>query len=81
MAKPVREVVRSFVADTLGVELADDGDETNLFGAGLSSLQGVELVVKLEDEFEVVVPDALLTRERICSISALTALFEQVLIR
>jgi acyl carrier protein len=53
-------------ADTL----ADDAD---LYAAGLSSLATVHLMLAIEDEFGIEIPDRMLTRRLFSSIDSLAA--------
>ncbi|GAB7534960.1 MULTISPECIES: acyl carrier protein [unclassified Burkholderia] len=50
--------------------LADDAD---LYAAGLSSLATVHLMLAIEDEFGIEVPDRMLTRRLFSSIDSLAA--------
>ncbi|PLZ03564.1 acyl carrier protein [Burkholderia sp. WAC0059] len=50
--------------------LPDSGD---LYAAGLSSLATVHVLLAVEDEFGIEVPDAMLTRELFTSIDSLAA--------
>ncbi|PRY03610.1 MULTISPECIES: acyl carrier protein [unclassified Paraburkholderia] len=50
--------------------LADDAD---LYAAGLSSLATVHLMLAIEDEFGIEIPDRLLTRRLFSSIDSMAA--------
>ena len=50
--------------------LADDAD---LYAAGLSSLATVHMMLEMEDEFEVEIPDHMLTRRLFSSIDSMAA--------
>ncbi|MBC8749322.1 acyl carrier protein [Paraburkholderia sp. WC7.3g] len=50
--------------------LADDAD---LYAAGLSSLATVHLMLAMEDEFNVEIPDRMLTRRLFSSIDSMAA--------
>jgi len=68
-AEKVREVVAQHGRLAASVsELADDAD---LYGAGLTSLATVGLMLALEDAFEIEFPDSMLSRKTFGSISAL----------
>ena len=58
MSQQLVEKIRSIVADQLGVELMDcTTDASILDDLGADSLDVVELVMALEDEFDIEVPD------------------------
>ena len=72
------ESVREIVAQhgRLGIpvsELQDDGD---LYGAGLTSLATVGLMLALEEAFDIEFPDAMLSRKTFSSIASLSAAVE-----
>ena len=50
--------------------LADDAD---LYAAGLSSLATVHLILAIEDEFGIEIPDRMLTRRLFSSLDSLAA--------
>lgn len=56
--------------------LADDSD---LYTAGLSSFASVQLMLGLEDAFDIEFPDNLLNRRSFASIDAIAATVEQIL--
>lgn len=56
--------------------LADDSD---LFAAGLTSLATVNLMLAIEDAFDVEIPDALLNRHTFSTITSLGEVVEQLL--
>lgn len=56
--------------DTPPDTLADDAD---LYAAGLSSLATVHLMLAIEDEFGIEIPDRMLTRRLFSSIDSLAA--------
>jgi len=50
----------------------------DLFAAGLTSFKTVGVMLAIEEEFDVVSPDQLLTRATFSSIAALTAAIESI---
>ena len=58
MAKIEEGRIRSIVAEQLGVDLSEVTPEASIFDdLGADSLDVVELVMTLEDEFDIEVPD------------------------
>ncbi len=57
-------------------QLADDAD---LYTAGLSSFASVQLMLGLEDAFDIEFPDNLLNRKSFASIAAIEATVEQII--
>lgn len=54
------------------------GDEDDLFQACLSSLDAVRVILALEMQFDVAVPDSMLTRKHIRTIRSLRQLLETI---
>ncbi|WP_344554520.1 acyl carrier protein [Kitasatospora saccharophila] len=63
------------LADAAAVLPAD----ADLWSAGMDSLTSVQVMVRLEDRFDVEFPDATLTRETFSSIAALTKVLSDLL--
>lgn len=55
----------------LNVPIGQVGGDEDLFGVGLTSLATVSLLIAIEEEFGIEVPDALLKRETFRSIDVL----------
>jgi acyl carrier protein len=73
----VEEKVRKIVADTLGTDELKLSPETDVYKhLGADSLDVVELVVNLEREFNVTIPDEKV--ERMTTIQQFTEHFEKV---
>ncbi|HEY7967232.1 MAG TPA: acyl carrier protein [Solirubrobacteraceae bacterium] len=75
MSDELRSEIRRVVADharlSIGVEtLADDSD---LFAAGMTSHASVNLMLALEDAFDLEFPDRMLTRGVFDSVNAIAA--------
>ncbi|MDR5752693.1 MULTISPECIES: acyl carrier protein [Caballeronia] len=57
----------------LDVPVDSLGDSDDLYAAGLSSLATVHVMLAIEDEFGIEIPDRMLTRRLFSSIDALAA--------
>jgi acyl carrier protein len=57
----------------LNVPLDSLADDADLYAAGLSSLATVHLMLEMEDEFDVDIPDYMLTRGLFSSIDSMAA--------
>lgn len=70
----LRATVRRVLSETavLDVPLDTLDDRADLYGAGLASVTSVSVMVALEDEFEIEIPDRLLTRQLFRSIDSLS---------
>ncbi len=60
----------------LAIDLRRLKDSDDLFEHGLSSLATVGLMIAIEGEFDIEIPDAMLTRDNFRSIGALTRMVE-----
>ena len=56
-------------------DLADDGD---LYNAGLTSLATVSVMLALEDEFDIEIPDNMLSRKTFESIDSIIEVVEEL---
>ena len=55
----IEKRIKEIMAEHLGVKLEDVKDDSNLIDdLGSDSLDGVELVMAMEEEFEIEIPDA-----------------------
>lgn len=72
----VKDRLKKLIVERLKLQMAEDAidDDAPLFGEGLGldSIDALELVVGLEQEFGVQVPDEAVGREAFASINALT---------
>jgi acyl carrier protein len=76
-AEAVREIVKEH--GRLAVEIETLADDASLYEAGMTSLASVNVMLALEDTFDVEFPDELLKRsvfESIASISSALAQLE-----
>jgi acyl carrier protein len=62
----------------LAVDVASLDDHTNLYDAGLTSHASVNLMLALEERFDIEFPDRLLRRGAFASIAAIRAGVEEV---
>ena len=71
MEDRLREIIAKFGRLPIAIDtLASDDD---LYEAGLSSLASVNLMLAVEDAFDIEFPDSLLTRRTFQSISSLSS--------
>jgi acyl carrier protein len=69
MKDELRKIVGTIAhIDTSADRLADDDD---LYEAGLSSLNTIQLMLVIEKQFNIAIPDELLNRELFASIDSL----------
>ncbi len=71
MTEQIRQIVAQHAQ--LPVDVATLADDASLFDAGMSSQASVNLMLALEDAFDVEFPDEMLTREAFESVAALAA--------
>ena len=64
----------------LSVDVAQLRDDSDLYDAGLTSLITVNLLLAIEDHFDVEFPDELLSRRTFQSISALAEAVEGLVV-
>ena len=77
MNSTIREILSKFGQLPVAVDtIADDAD---LYAAGLSSFASVQLMLGLEDGFDVEFPDSMLNRKSFASISAIEATVKTIL--
>jgi len=74
------ERVRNILAQhaKLSVDIASLSDDADLYGAGLSSFATVQLMLALEEEFNIEIPDRLLNRRSFESVSAIASVIHSV---
>ncbi len=67
--------LRTIIADLKCLDVPVDvlTDETDLYAVGLTSLTSVQILLEMEREFDINVPDAMLTYELFQSIDSLAA--------
>lgn len=62
----------------LSVDVASLNDDADLYSAGLSSFATVQLMLALEEEFNIEIPDKLLNRRSFESITAIAGVINTV---
>lgn len=69
MKTRIREILKT--TGKLPVDVATLADEADLYNAGLTSFGTVELMMALEEAFEVEFPDNMMNRRNFVSIAAI----------
>ena len=69
MKTRIREILKT--TGKLPVDVATLADEADLYNAGLTSFGTVELMMALEEAFEVEFPDNMMNRRNFTSIAAI----------
>ena len=71
----MKSTIRGLLAKHGGLPVSVDtlADDADLYEAGLSSFASVQLMLALEDAFDIEFPENLLNRKSFASISAITA--------
>lgn len=72
----IREILASH--GRLSIDVTELKDDSDLYDAGLTSLITVNLLLAIEDHFDVEFPDELLSRRTFQSISALAQAVEDL---
>jgi acyl carrier protein len=74
------EEVRKIVGDNarLSVDVASLGPQSDLYEAGMTSHASVNVMLAIEDAFDIEFPDRMLKRDVFESISAITAALEEL---
>ena len=77
----MNETIRGLLTKFGGLPVAVDqlADDADLYSAGLSSFASVQLMLGLEDAFDVEFPDTLLNRKSFSSINAIAATLTLIL--
>lgn len=77
MNEKIREILAKFGALPVAVDTLDDN--ADLYAAGLSSFASVQLMLGIEDTFDIEFPDNLLNRKSFASIAAIQQTVQQIL--
>ena len=72
----IRQILASH--GRLSVDVSQLADDADLYGAGLTSLITVNLLLAIEDHFDVEFPDELLSRRTFQSIGSLAQAVEEL---
>ena len=81
MARIVTDDIRAIVREhgRLAVDVASLADQSNLYEAGLTSHASVNLMLALEERFDIEFPERMLRRGAFASIAAIRAGLEQLI--
>lgn len=77
MNETIRELLGK--VGNLPVAVSDLGDDADLYAAGLSSFASVQLMLAIEEHFDIEFPDHLLNRKSFASIAAVEQTVAQIL--
>ncbi len=77
----MNETIRGLLAKLGGLPVAVDqiADDADLYAAGLSSFASVQLMLGLEEAFDIEFPDNLLNRKSFASIVAIEKTVQSIL--
>lgn len=83
MTDQVQTEVRRVLRDHARLPVDVDGlaDEADLFQAGMTSHASVNVMLALEDAFDLEFPDQMLTRNVFASVAGITEAIEQLQVR
>ena len=73
----IREVLAAHAK--LPVDVASLSDDDDLFAAGMASFASVNVMIALEDTFDVEFPDTMLNRQVFESVDSIAAAIETIL--
>lgn len=76
MDEQIREILREYGRLSVEVEQLDRGDD--LYRAGLTSHASVNVMLGLEDTFDIEFPDELLRRSTFESVAAIAAALDEL---
>ncbi|MDB5501640.1 MAG: acyl carrier protein [Tardiphaga sp.] len=76
----MRDRVRAIVGsmNLLPVPVDSMSDQDNLFDAGMTSFGSVQLMLAIEEEFDIEFPNSLLTRKTFATLGGLISAVEQL---
>lgn len=76
----MRDRVRAIVGSMNLVPVPVEGltDEDNLFDAGMTSFGSVQLMLAIEEEYDIEFPNSLLTRKTFATLGGLISAVEQL---
>lgn len=77
----MNETIRGLLGKFGGLSVTVDqiADEADLYAAGLSSFASVQLMLGIEDAFDIEFPDNLLNRKSFASIAAIEKTLDMIL--
>ncbi|MGF9695226.1 MULTISPECIES: acyl carrier protein [unclassified Rhizobium] len=77
MSETIREILSK--VGGLPVPVSDLADDADLYAAGLSSFASVQVMLAIEEKFDIEFPDNLLNRKSFASIAAIDTTVGQIL--
>jgi acyl carrier protein len=75
---PIQDRVRQLLKEQGTVQTGGLTDATDLYAAGLTSLATVDLMMAIEQAFDLVLPDEALHRRTFASIGSIAAVIESL---
>ncbi len=77
----MNETIRTLLAKLGGLPVSVDtvADDADLYAAGLSSFASVQLMLGLEEAFDIEFPDHLLNRKSFASVAAIESTVKSIL--
>jgi acyl carrier protein len=77
----MRDILRNILSEsrTLPIPVDTLADDADLYAAGLSSLSTVHVLLAIESEFGIEVPDRMLTRQLFSSIDSLATAVSELM--
>lgn len=76
MNEKIRQVIAQHAR--LGVDVASLSDDADLYEAGMTSQASVNVMLGLEDAFDIEFPDRMLQRSVFASVSAIAAALDEL---
>jgi acyl carrier protein len=76
MTEQIREIVARHSG--LAIDVATLGESADLYEAGMTSFASVDLMLGLEEAFDVEFPDSMLTRKTFASLKAISEAVAQL---
>lgn len=77
MSETIRDILSK--VGGLPMPVADLADDSDLYTSGLSSFASVQVMLAIEEKFDIEFPDNLLNRRSFVSIAAIEATIRQIL--
>lgn len=76
----MKNELRRILSESARLDVSPDtlADDADLYAAGLSSLATVHLMLAIEDQFNVEIPDRMLTRRLFSSIDSMAAAISEL---
>ncbi|MGU7811586.1 acyl carrier protein [Burkholderia sp. AW49-1] len=76
----MKHTLRQIISDTKCLDVPIDAlaDHSDLYAVGLTSLASVHLIIEIEREFRIRIPDSMLKYELFSSIDSLAAVIAQL---